>query len=97
MGFLDKAKAAAEQATAKAREGVEDVQAKRELAQTYGELGRATYGLVQSGELSHPQLAPLVEKIETLESRAAEEPAGAGAATGTTEPPPSDKPPAMPT
>ena len=33
MGLLDKAKAAAEQAAAKAKEGVEDVQTKRELSQ----------------------------------------------------------------
>ena len=30
MGFLDKAKAAAEQAAAKAKEGVDDVQTKRD-------------------------------------------------------------------
>ena len=43
MGFLDKAKAAAEQAAAKAKEGVEDVQVKRELGQAYGELGKKTF------------------------------------------------------
>ena len=42
MGFLDKAKAAAEQAASKAKEGVQDVQTKRELAQAYGELGQKT-------------------------------------------------------
>ena len=41
MGFLDKAKAAAEQAAAKAKEGVEDVQTKRELSQAYNELGKS--------------------------------------------------------
>jgi hypothetical protein len=97
MGFLDKAKAAAEQAAAKAKEGVEDVQTKRDLGQAYGELGKVTYGLVSSGEVSHAELAPLVERIKTLESRVAE-PAMAGAsASATTEPPPSDQPPAMPT
>jgi hypothetical protein len=90
MGFLDKAKAAAEQATAKAKEGVEEVQSKRELAQAYGELGRATYGLIESGELSHAQLAPIAERIRSLED-------GTGPdAPATAEAQPSDQPPAMP-
>jgi hypothetical protein len=56
MGFLDKAKAAAEQAAAKAKEGVEDVQTKRELGQAYGELGRTAFELLESGEISHDRL-----------------------------------------
>jgi hypothetical protein len=96
MGLLDKAKAAAEQAAAKAKEGVEDVQTKRDLSLAYGELGKATYRLVESGELSNPELTTLVEKIRTLETRTHADPAGATATT-TTEPPPSDQPPAMPT
>ena len=97
MGLLDKAKAAAEQAAAKAKEGVEDVQTKRDLGQAYGELGRMTYRLVDSGELSNPELTTLVERIRSLEARTAE-PAMAGAtATTSTETPPSDQPPAMPT
>lgn len=96
MGLLDKAKAAAEQAAAKAKEGVEDVQTKRDLSQAYGELGKATYRLVESGELSNSELTTHVEKIRTLETRASAGPAGVTATT-TTEPPPSDQPPAMPT
>ena len=53
MGFLDKAMAAAEQAATKAKEGVEDVQVKRELSQANGELGRVAYELAESGEISH--------------------------------------------
>jgi hypothetical protein len=98
MGFLDKAKAAAEQAATKAKEGVEEVQTKRDLAQAYHELGKVTYRLVESGELSNPELTELVERIRALESRAPGESAMAGAtATTATEPPPSDQPPAMPT
>ncbi len=41
MGLLDKAKQAAEQAASKAKEGVEDVQPKRELSQAYNELGKS--------------------------------------------------------
>ena len=56
MGFLDKAKQAAEQAATKAREGVEDVQAKRELVQAYNELGKTAFELIDGGELSDPRL-----------------------------------------
>jgi len=55
MGLLDKAKAAAVEATAKAKEGVEDVQAKRELSQAYNDLGKSTYELIGSGEISNPR------------------------------------------
>ena len=49
MGLLDKAKAAAVEATAKAKEGVEDVQLKRELSQAHNELGKIAFELVESG------------------------------------------------
>ena len=73
MGFLDKAKAAAEQAAAKAKEGVEDVQVKRELGQAYGELGKATFELVEKGELSHPGLEEVVTRIRELNAKASPE------------------------
>jgi hypothetical protein len=73
MGFLDKAKAAAEQAAAKAKEGVEEVQTKRELSQAYGELGKAAFELIDKGELAQPELAPLAEKVRTLKARAERE------------------------
>ena len=60
MGFLDKAKAAAEQAAARAKEGVHEVQTKRELGQAYDELGRKVLELVESGELTHPALGSYV-------------------------------------
>ena len=98
MGFLDKAKAAAEQAATKAKEGVQDVQTKRELSQAYGELGQKTYELVSSGALSHPDLTELVGQITAL--RAQDEQEGepvAAASAASTEPPPANQPPAMPT
>ena len=55
MGLLDKAKQAAEQAATKAKEGVEDVQTKRELSQAYNDLGKSTYELIGSGEISNPR------------------------------------------
>jgi hypothetical protein len=84
MGFLDKAKAAAEQATTKAKEGVDDVQTKRELTQAYGELGKSAFGLAKKGELSHPELSAQVENIRALEARLGSD-AAAPATTG--EPP----------
>jgi hypothetical protein len=95
MGFLDKAKAAAEQAASKAKETAGELQTKRELSQAYDELGRATFGLVEAGELSSTTLEPLVERIRTLK-RQLDEGDTAGA-TATAEPPESSGPPAMPT
>jgi len=95
MGFLDKAKAAAEQAAAKAKGGVEDVQLKRELGQAYGELGKQAFGLVESGALSHPDLEPTVAKIRELNEKLAEadesptdEAEASDEAEATDEPPP---------
>ena len=98
MGFLDKAKAAAEQAASKAKEAVQDVQTKRELSQAYHELGQKTHELFTSGGLSHPELTSLMEKITALKAQDEQEgePVGATAAAST-EPPQSNKPPAMPT
>jgi hypothetical protein len=88
LGFLDKVKQSAEQAAAKAKEGVSDVQAKRELAQAYGELGKIAYELAEAGELSDERLAPLVERIRALHGQVEAEGSDA-------EPAPS-QPPAMP-
>jgi hypothetical protein len=99
MGFLDKAKAAAEQAATKAKEGVDDVQTKRELSQVYNELGKTAYELIESGELSHPRLEAPAEKIRTLNAKTAtDDGATTAAATAgaTTEPSDSSQPPAMP-
>src|ERR671927_422878 len=98
MGFLDKAKAAAEQAATKAKEGVQDVQTKRELSQAYHELGEKTHELFTTGALSHPELTALMEKITALRAQAEEEGEPvAAASTASTEPLASNQPPAMPT
>ncbi|MGH3002409.1 MAG: hypothetical protein ACRDM1_07095 [Gaiellaceae bacterium] len=101
MGFLDKAKAAAEQAAAKAKEGVDDVQAKRELSQAYSELGKTAFELVGAGEISHPRLQASADKIRTLSAKADAPASGATApAAGPAQPAePYDptQPPAMPT
>jgi hypothetical protein len=94
MGFLDKAKAAAEQATAKAKEGVDDVQAKRELGQAYSELGKTAYDLIESGDVSDERLATIAAKIKALRERAT--PGAAPDSTATAEQYDSTQPPAMP-
>ena len=77
MSFFDKAKQAANQAAAKAKEGVEDVQQKRELSQAYGELGKKAFELVDLGAIVHPELDASVAKIRDLNEKLAEPPAGA--------------------
>jgi hypothetical protein len=98
MGFLDKAKAAAVEATAKAKEGVEDVQVKRELGQAYNELGKVAFELIESNEIAHPKLETVAEKIRALNERDKGDGALVGAAAGgTSETHDPNQPPAMPT
>ena len=95
MGLLDKAKQAAEQAAAKAKEGVEDVQTKRELGQAYNDLGKAAFELVESSEISNPRLDDGVARIRALTERLA---ASDGvAATNDNSSNDASQPPAMPT
>ena len=98
MGLLDKAKAAAAEATAKAKEGVEEVQVKRELSQAYNELGKVAFELVESNDIAHARLDPLAEKIRALNERDKSDGdlvgAAAGGAPETHDP---SQPPAMPT
>ena len=69
MGFLDKAKAAAEQAANRANETVSDVQTKRELSKEYGELGEIAFRLADSGAIAHPELDAQVARIRELQSK----------------------------
>jgi len=91
MGFLDKAKVAAGQAAAKAKEGVEELQTRRELSQAQADLGKVTFELVESGALQHDRLTAGVQRIRELtdkleaegsESAAADAPAGDDATAG---------------
>jgi hypothetical protein len=93
MSLLDKAKQKAEQAAAMAKEGVEDVQQKRELAQSYSELGKTAFELVDAGEISHPRLEATVAKIRDLNAKLAAEPESVSASS-VGDP---SQPPAMPT
>ncbi len=68
MGFLDKAKLAAEQATSKAKEGIGEVQTRRELGQAYDELGKLTFDLAEAGEIENDRIGELVGRIRSLKS-----------------------------
>lgn len=87
MKILDKAKAAAEQAASKAKEGVEEVQTKRDLRAAQAELGEKVAALVEAGELEHPQLSELVARIHVLEAKLAAEEDGEPAPETPAEPP----------
>jgi hypothetical protein len=75
VSFLDRAKAAAEQVKARAQEGVEEVQSKKELSQAYWDLGHKAYDLASRNEISHPELEPLVQRIHELEQPSGADPA----------------------
>jgi hypothetical protein len=92
MSFFNKAKQAAEQAAAKVQEGVEDVQQKRELSQAYGDLGKTTFALIESGELSHSGLDAGAAKVRELNAKIE----GAGEAAPTAPAADRSQPPAMP-
>ena len=92
MGLLDKVKAGAEQAAAKAREEVQELQTKRDLAATYSDLGKKACELADRGEISHAEISELVERARSLKAQLEADESVAAA----TESPASDQPPAMP-
>jgi outer membrane murein-binding lipoprotein Lpp len=96
VSFFNKAKQAAEQAATKAREGVEDVQQKRELSQAYGDLGKTAFELLESGAISNPQLEATAAKIRELNAKLAA-PSTVGAASSGDDAGDPSQPPAMPT
>jgi hypothetical protein len=70
MGFLDKAISAADQAATRAKEGVEEVQTKRNLAQAYEQLGRAAFELIDAGQISDERLTAYAEEVRRLQAMA---------------------------
>lgn len=81
MSFLDKVKKGAEQAAAKAKEEVSELQTKNELVKTYELLGKKTFELVDKSELSHAELEDAVAHIRELKDKLEQ------LALGTPEPP----------
>jgi hypothetical protein len=69
MGLLDRAKSVAEQATAKAKEGLDEVQTRRELGQAYDELGKTAFELAVGGEIAHARLDAGVARITSLKAQ----------------------------
>jgi hypothetical protein len=69
MGFLDKAKNMAGQAATKAKQEVEELQAKRELSSAYADLGKAAFELIESGELTHAGLDAAAANVRTARER----------------------------
>jgi hypothetical protein len=66
MGLMDKIKASADDATAKARATVQEVQTKRGLGQAYQDLGKATYDLIEQGEINDERLAATAQQVHEL-------------------------------
>lgn len=69
MGFLDKAKQAAEQAATRANEAAQDVQARRELQKAYADLGEIAYRLTDEGQVSHPELEGPAATVRELRAK----------------------------
>ena len=70
MSILDKVKGNLHETATMARDGVEDMKARRELGQAYEELGRRTVGLMNSGKLEAAALDFDVDRIRKLEADA---------------------------
>ena len=69
MSFFDRAKAAASQAAAKAKQSAEDLQLKVDLGSAYDDLGQAAYELIEKGEISHEALEAPAAKVRALRAR----------------------------
>jgi ATP-dependent DNA ligase len=69
--FLNRLKDATNTIATRAREEVEELQTRHELSQAYNDLGRTAAELVESGAVSHPELASRVKKIRELKAQLA--------------------------
>jgi hypothetical protein len=88
QSFFDRLKDATGVVATRAREGIEELQTRQELSRTYGELGRKTAELAESGAVNHPDLNALVEKIKSLKAELAAAEAAEGGSAAPSEPPP---------
>ena len=68
MELFEKAKALADQAAVRAKEGVEEAKLMLDLRRAYDDLGKLTLELVESKELANPKLQPLIDRIRGLEA-----------------------------
>jgi multidrug resistance efflux pump len=67
--LFDRLKEATANVTQMTREQVGSLQTKKELWQTYADLGRKTAELVESGAVSHPELSPMVARVNELKAQ----------------------------
>jgi hypothetical protein len=99
MGFLDKikegagtAKDMAAAAAERAKEEAKELNLKRQIGNEQEALGAKAFELVESGAISHPDLAPGVERIRglkaELEGIQAAQAAGSTGGAGASDQPP---------
>lgn len=69
--MIDNLKAGAAQATTRARTSMQESTLAREVAQAYGDLGRAAFELMSDGALRDARLTAGVERIRSLEAQLA--------------------------
>jgi len=74
MGFLDNVKSAADQVATRAKEGVDEVQAKRNLQRAYEDLGRTAFHLIEENEISHPRMAAQADEVRKYRAQVEDEP-----------------------
>lgn len=70
MSILAKVKGNIQETATLARDGVEDMKIRHELAQAYEELGRRMVGLMNAGKLEAAALDFDVDRIRQLEAEA---------------------------
>jgi len=80
MSFIDRVKNNIQETATMAREGIDDLQKKRELGQLYEELGRRTFELIEGGKLKTDELDYDIERIRKVRAELdPEEPVAGGA------------------
>jgi hypothetical protein len=71
QSFMDRLRDATGVVVERTREGIEDLQTRTALSRAYGELGRKTAELVESGAVTHAELTPIVDEIKKLKAELA--------------------------
>jgi hypothetical protein len=67
MELFERARSLADQASTRAREGLEEAKLMLDLRRAYDDLGKVAFKLVDAGDLEHPRLQSLVDRIRGLE------------------------------
>jgi len=88
VDLFERAKNLADQATARAKEGMGEAKLMLDLRRAYDELGKLAFELVESAELDDPRLQPVVERIRGLEAELKKRRQGSESAGTTDEPSP---------